>query len=232
MRIIGLYLAVALFARAQDIAGDWHGWIEIKNDAPLRLALHIARGAGLSATIDSMDEGGTALPVEGLVVNGAKVRFEMHGVGGVYEGTVADGGSRINGSWTQDGGVWPLVWERGEDPAGLTEPIDPQAAKKQGQICAQWLYSGNLSDLWKKLGPVMQQALGGEAGLRKFRDEVLQQWGTEVTLISESVEPNGVLQVYRRVARFARQAGDVEVQFAFDPRGAAAGFQVGPARPQ
>jgi hypothetical protein len=231
MRILSLFLAVAIAACAQDIAGDWHGWIEVKNDAPLRLALHVAQGAS-RATIDSMDEGGAGIPVDGLVMSGAKVRFEMRGVGAVYEGTVAGDGSRINGSWTQDGGVWPLDWERGEDPASLTRLIDPQEARKQGQVCVQWLYSGDLSDLWKKFGPVMQQALGSEAGLREFRDKMLRQWGTEARLISESVEPSGTLQVYRRVAQFALRGGDVEVQFAFDPRGAAAVFQVGPARRQ
>jgi hypothetical protein len=230
MKILGLFLAVALLACAQDIAGDWHGWIEIKNDAPLRLALHVAPGAGLRATIDSADEGGMGLPVEGLVMSGAKVRFEMKGVGAVYEGTLAGGGSRINGSWVQDGGVWPLDWERGEDPANLTEPIDRQAARKLGQLCVQWLYSGNLSDLWSKLGPVMRQGLFSEAGLRELRDKMLEQWGQETSLISESVEPSGALQIYRRVAKFARQGGDVEVRFAFDPRGAAAVFQVGPAQ--
>jgi hypothetical protein len=227
MRFLGLFLAVAVLACAQDVAGDWHGWIDIKNDAPLRLALHIAPGAGLHATIDSVDEGGIGLPVDGLVISGATVRFEMNGVGAAYEGTVAEDGSRIKGSWRQDGGVWPLEWERGEDPASLTLPIDRQAAKKQGQICTQWLYSGDLSDLWTKLGPVLRQAFVSEAGLRKFRGKMLEQWGPEVRLISESVETTGVLQVYRRVANFARQEGDVEVRFAFDPRGAVATFHIG-----
>jgi hypothetical protein len=232
MRLLGLFLAVALLAWAQDIAGEWHGWIEIKNDAPLRLALHVAPGARIRATIDSVDEGGTGLPVEGLVISGAKVRFEMNGVGAVYEGTVAEDSSRIRGVWRQDGGVWPLDWERGEDPASLTQAIDPQTARKQGQICTQWLYSGDLSDLWTKLGPVMRQALVSETGLRELRDNMLQQWGPEVILISESVETNGALQVYRRLAHFAKQEGNVEVQFAFDPRGAAATFHVGLARQQ
>jgi hypothetical protein len=232
MRLLGLFLAVALWACAQDIAGDWHGWIDIKNDAPLRLALHVAPGARIRATIDSVDEGGTGLPVEGLVISGAKIRFEMTGVGAVYEGTATEDGSRIKGFWRQDDGVWALDWERGEDPASLTQPIDRQAARKQGQICTQWLYSGDLSDLWTKLGPVMRQALVSEAGLREFRDEMLQRWGPEVKLISESVETSGTLQVYRRVASFARQAGNVEVQFAFDPRGAAATFHVGLVRQQ
>jgi hypothetical protein len=230
MRLLGLFLAVALLTCAQDIAGDWHGWIDIKNDAPLRLALHVAPGARVRATIDSVDEGGTGLPVEALDISGAKLRFEMNGVGAVYEGIVTEDGSRIKGSWRQDGGLWPLDWERGEDPASLTQPIDRQAAMKQGRICTQWLYSGDLSALWTKLGPVMRQAFVSEAGLREFRNEMLQQRGTEERLISESVETNGALQVYRRVANFGRQEGNVEVQFGFDPRGAAATCYVGPAR--
>ena len=48
MRMLALFLALTFCGYAQEVAGDWHGWIEIKNDAPLRLALHIARGAGLA----------------------------------------------------------------------------------------------------------------------------------------------------------------------------------------
>jgi hypothetical protein len=226
MRMLGLFLAVTFSGYAQEVAGDWHGWIEIKNDAPLRLALHIARGAGLSATIDSMDEGGAGLPVDKLIVRGAKVRFEMSSVGGVYDGTVADAGSRISGSWTQDGGVWPLIWERGADPASLTQPIDAAEATTLGQLCTQWLYSGDFTDLWAKLSPVMRQAFGDEAGLSAFRADLLQRWGAEQRLISEDVEISGALQVYRRVATFARHEGAVQVRLGFDPRGAAALLEI------
>jgi len=226
MKMLCLFLAVTYCGYAQDVAGDWHGWIEIKNDAPLRLALHIAPGPGVSATIDSMDEGGAGLAVDNLTVHGARVRFQMKNVGGIYDGTVTDDGSRISGSWTQDGGVWPLIWERGADPASLTQPIGAQEARTQGQLCTRWLYGGDFADLWAKLSPVMRQAFGNAAGLRAFRTGILQRWGEEQKLISEDVESSGALQVYRRVARFTKREGEVEVRFGFDPRGTAALVEV------
>jgi hypothetical protein len=226
MRMLALFLAVTFSGYAQEIAGDWHGWIEITNDAPLRLAQHISRGVGPSATIDSMDEGGAGLPVDNLAVHGAHARFVMNSVGGVYHGTVTGGGSRISGSWTQDGGVWPLIWERGADPASLTQPIDAAEARTLGQLCTRWLYGGDLTNLWAKLSPVMRQAFGNEVGLRAFRGDVWQRWGEDQSLISEDVEISGALEVYRQVARFNRHDGEVEMRLGFDPRGAAALLEI------
>ena len=51
-------LVTAALAPAQEIAGEWHGSLEVKDDATLRLALHITRENLLKATVDSADEGG------------------------------------------------------------------------------------------------------------------------------------------------------------------------------
>jgi hypothetical protein len=45
-------------------------------------------------------------------------------------------------------------------------------------------------------------------------------------LISEDVEISGALQVYRRVARFNRHDGEVEMRLGFDPRGAVALLEI------
>ncbi len=223
-----ILFAGAALAPAEDIAGDWHGSVEVSNDAPLRLALHIGRDN--KANLDSMDEGGMALPVDSIAVNGSTMKFEMKSIGGSYEGKIAADGSRITGVWTQDGGAWPLTWERGEDPAGITQPIGEQEAIRKGRTYTQWFYEGSLANLWPKLAPVMQQALGSESGLSELRDRVLRQVGSESKLTTESVKPAGVLQIYRRRARFDKSEEEVEVEFAFDPRGAVAGFNIRPVQ--
>jgi hypothetical protein len=226
--LAAILLAGAGIAPAEDIAGDWHGSVEVSNDAPLRLALHIGRDN--KANLDSMDEGGMAIPVDSVTVNGSTMKFEMKSIGGSYEGKIAAGGTRITGAWTQDGGVWPLIWQRGEDPAGITRPIGEQEAIRKGRTYTQWFYEGSLANLWPKLAPVMQQALVSEAGLSQLRDRMLRQMGSESKLTAESVKPAGALQIYRRRATFDKSEEEVEVEFAFDPRGAAAGFniQLGP----
>ena len=232
MKIWGLLpmilLLGAALAPAQDIAGDWHGSVEVKNDAPLRLVLHISGEKLLETTVDSVDEGGMGLPVDTITVTGSTMKFDMKSIGGTYEGKIAADGSRITGSWSQDGGVWPLIWERGEDPAGMTRRIGELEAKQKGRTYTQWFYEGKLGELWAKLAPVMQQALGSEDKLSKLRNQICQQLGSEIGLTAEKVQPAGVLQVYRRLAKFEKVRGNVEVRFAFDPRGRVADFFVRP----
>ena len=100
MRIRGLLLAAWLtvsLAAAQNIEGDWHASLEVKDDAPLRLALHVTRekSGALKATLDSIDEAGSALPVDSMTVSGDTVKFEMKDTGGFFEGRIAAGGSSI-----------------------------------------------------------------------------------------------------------------------------------------
>ena len=233
MRTLVLLLAVAIvvpgLAAVQDIVGEWHGSIEVPNDAPLRLALHVARdGAGIKATIDSIDEGGMDLAVDSITAAGSTMKFEMKGIGGTYEGKIAADGSSITGSWLQDGAVWPLTWHRGEDPANVSQRFDEQEARQWGRTYTEWFYEGKVPDLWRKLSPVMQQALGTEANLSELREQVLQQMGKEGKVLEESVKPAGGLQMYQRVAKFDKTAGTVEVTLAFDTRGSVAEFNIRP----
>jgi hypothetical protein len=223
-------LFAATLAPAQDISGEWHGSVEVSNDAPLRLALHIANRN--TASVDSADEGVTALPADSVEVDDATLRFEITSIAGVYEGTVASDGSRITGTWSQDGGVWPLVWEKGEDPENVTQPIRETEAQQNGQTYTQWFYEGKLAELWRKLSPVMQQALGSEPKLAEYREQTMRQLGSETQIVGESVKLTGVLQVYRRIARFQRAEGSIEVKFAFGPRGTVAVFSIGAADPK
>ena len=235
MTALHLVLAVAAalpLAAAQDIPGEWHGSIDVPNDAPLRLALHIARdsSATIRARVDSIDEGGMDLPIDSITTGEATMKFEMKNVGGAYQGKMTADGSSITGSWSQDGTVWPLIWHRGEDPGNVSRRFDEQEARRQGQIFTGWFYEGRLSDLWMKLSPVMQQALGDEATLKEFRERVLQQMGAENKVLDESVRPAGGLQVYRRLAQFGKATDNVEVTLSFDARGAIAAFNIGPLK--
>ncbi len=231
MRTLHLLVAVAVvvlpLAAAQDIAGEWHGSIEVPNDAPLRLALHVARnGSLINATIDSIDEGGMDLSIDSITAGDATMKFEMKNIGGSYQGKMAADGSSITGSWSQDGVAWPLTWHRGEDPGNVSQRFDEREARKQGRTYTQWFYEGKAADLWPKLSPVMQQALGPEAKLKEFREQVIEQMGTEGKLVEESVKTEGALQVYRRLAKFDKAIGYVEITLSFDARGSIAGFNI------
>ncbi|MBZ5595239.1 MAG: hypothetical protein LAP39_23590 [Acidobacteriia bacterium] len=232
MRTFNLLLAVALvgpgLAAAQDIAGEWHGSIEIEDDAPLRLALHIVRtgSGGIRATVDSMDEGGMDLPVDSIAVESSTMKFEMTAIGGTYQGKIAADGSRIVGSWSQDHAIWPLTWLRGEDPGNTWKLFDEQQTLENGRTYTRWFYEGKIPELWEKLSPVMHQALGTEANFHELRGQVLQQMGVESKVSDESVKPEGALRVYRRLAKFDKAGSAIEVTLAFDSRGAVAQFNV------
>jgi hypothetical protein len=108
-----------------------HQAAALTNDAPLRLALHVTTPN--TATVDSADEGVAALPVDSITVNGSKLKFEIKIIAGVYEGQIAADSSRITGTWSQDGGVWRLVWQRGDDPANITVPIGETGGSRRGR---------------------------------------------------------------------------------------------------
>lgn len=223
--LLATLLFVTAFAAAQDVSGDWHGSVEVPDDAPLRLALHIANPK--TASVDSADEGVAALPVDAIQVNGATLQFEIKSISGVYQGKIAPDGSRIIGTWNQDGGVWPLTWEKGDDPANITQPISAAEAKQKGQTYAQWFYEGNLAELWRKFSPVVQQAFGRETHLTEFREQTVSRLGAEKQILSESVTTAESLQIYRQKAEFDKAPEGAEIQFAFDPRGSIALFSIG-----
>ncbi len=226
MPVAAAALVIASFAAAQDIAGDWHGAIDIENDAPLRLALHVSRAPlGLSATLDSLDEGGADLPLDSISVSSDVVNFKMASVGGTYRGKVAADGSVIVGSWSQNGTDWPLTWYRGEDPGIASRPFDEDQARRQGQAFTQWLYQGKAADLWTRFSPVMRQNLRSPEGLDEYCGRILRGIGKENSLTSEGVSLSGALQVYRRVVK-SELSDQVEITFGFDSRGAIAQFEV------
>lgn len=234
IRIMHLILAAALAGPgatfAQGIAAEWHGAIEVEDDAPLRLALHIVqtRSGGITATVDSMDEGVMDLAADALAIRDSTVKFEIRSIGGTYEGTIAPDGSRIAGSWSQDHRNWPLVWIKGEDPGNTVKLLDEHQALANGRTCTQWFYENKISDLWKKLSPVAQQALGSESELHILRQQALQQTGGEIKISEESLKTEGILQVYRRLAKFDRGGTEIEVTMGFDPAGLVAEFRIRP----
>jgi hypothetical protein len=221
-------LAAFVFATpslgAQTISGDWHGSVQVANDAPLRLALHVANEN--AATLDSADEGVTALKVDSIGLNGETVQFEIRSISGRYQGALAPDGSRITGTWSQDGGVWPLNWERGEDPANVTKPVSVEEAMKKGRACTQSFYEGKLAGLWLSFSPVVQQAFMNKEQFAQFRQQTIRRLGSEKRVLSEGVTSAGEMRVYHRVAEFQRSEGSVTIELGFNSRGMIAVFAV------
>jgi hypothetical protein len=98
---------------AQKVAGTWNGTLAV-GAASLRLRLNISKTADGAATgtMDSLDQGANAIPMSTITHKEGKVRFEVRGIGGVYDGTLAADGSALSGQWHQGGQTMPLDFRK------------------------------------------------------------------------------------------------------------------------
>lgn len=227
-----LILAAGLlpgFTNAQDLSGYWTGALDISGQQ-LHLALHISRdGDAWRATMDSLDQGAEAIPVTSMELNGSALHFDVASILGSYAGKLD--GAAITGTWSQSGRELPLNWKREPAPAASAkvELLDEKTAMEDGRKYTQWFYAGKTADLWSKFSPQMQKALGEEAKLKTFRDQVDEQAGAETKVTAETVTAAGRYQVYRRVAQFAKAPDGIEVEFSIDAKGTVGGFYVRPS---
>lgn len=97
----------------QRIVGVWNGTLAT-GAGSLRLRLNIMKGdnGAATGTLDSLDQGAIGLPLSVITLREGKVRFEVRGVGGVYEGIVAAAGTELSGQWLQGGHSQPLDFKK------------------------------------------------------------------------------------------------------------------------
>jgi pimeloyl-ACP methyl ester carboxylesterase len=96
-------LALLPLCRAQaQIAGDWQGTLSA-GGAQLRLVLHVAeaKDGGLTATLDSVDQGANGIPVTAILLKNSRLSLAIDAVHGSYEGTVNKDATEIDGTWSQ-----------------------------------------------------------------------------------------------------------------------------------
>jgi hypothetical protein len=94
------------------VVGDWEGALDT-GAAKLRLVLHLTAGANgaLNASLDSVDQGATGIPVSSVSLTGGKLSLTVDAVQGSYEGAVNADAGTIEGTWTQ-GAALPLNFKR------------------------------------------------------------------------------------------------------------------------
>lgn len=116
-------------AKPSDIDGDWLGTLDT-GMSKLRLAVHIFNTEdGLMATMDSLDQGAKGIPVTTVTRNGAVLKLEVKGIGGVFEGTLDKDLTTVAGTWKQGGGTLPLVLKRTKNAAELERRRPQNPAK-------------------------------------------------------------------------------------------------------
>ncbi|HYL93587.1 MAG TPA: CocE/NonD family hydrolase [Alphaproteobacteria bacterium] len=111
---------------AAGIEGIWSGTLEAGGQK-LRLALKVTRAADgkLSATLDSLDQGATGIPVSSVQQTGDDVKVELAGISAAFQGKLNAARSEMQGDWKQGGNSFPLTLHRAE--AGTSEkPKEPK----------------------------------------------------------------------------------------------------------
>jgi uncharacterized protein len=86
----------------KDVVGDWKGVLSA-DGAQLHLVLHVrkAQEDQLAATLDSVDQGAFAIPVNVISVKDGTLSMAVAAVQGTYEGTINKDATEIKGTWTQ-----------------------------------------------------------------------------------------------------------------------------------
>jgi hypothetical protein len=116
-----LAAAAAAYGQTAPVAGDWQAGLEV-NATKLRLVLHIARtGAGLSASLDSLDQGAPGLAVDAIQHDGRHLHFEMANLGARYDGDWNPATRQIEGRWLQGPADLPLNWSFAAPSAAAKE---------------------------------------------------------------------------------------------------------------
>jgi pimeloyl-ACP methyl ester carboxylesterase len=119
-------LLSSLAAAQPSLDGLWLGALDV-GGAKLRLALHITKDStGFSGTMDSIDQGASGIPIDTITFAADAVRFEIHRIGGIYQGTLNQAKSAIEGKWSQGGATFPLNFERTDKVPELARPQDPK----------------------------------------------------------------------------------------------------------
>jgi len=110
------------------LKGHWFGWLSQNGAGVLRLGLNIlpAPCGQLLVTLDSPDQGTSALPVTAMWARGDSLHLELSYVKGGFDGALV--GDSLIGRWTQNGAILDLRLGRRDSAVTSTRrPQDPVA---------------------------------------------------------------------------------------------------------
>lgn len=119
----------AVNAYADDpgvLRGTWQG--KIKKSMELQMIFRIERNSNgtYGGKMDCPGEGLKDIPINRITFNNGQVRLEVNAIGGLYEGNLTSGQTKMDGIWTKGGTSWPLILEKMEENNDWARPQDPQ----------------------------------------------------------------------------------------------------------
>jgi CubicO group peptidase (beta-lactamase class C family) len=122
----GLWTANAYAQSAADFMGEWFGALDMGSQ---RLRLRLVVTEGPAATLYSVDQGNSAIPVGTTTIEGGEIALAIPAIGGSFRGRLS--GGRIDGQFTQRGTL-PLVFSREQ----VAEAAPPPDALTQAGLAA------------------------------------------------------------------------------------------------
>lgn len=122
----GLWAADAHAQTEADFMGEWFGALDMGSQ---RLRLRLVVETGPRATLYSIDQGNSAIPIGTTTIDGAQLTLAIPVIGASYRGALE--GGRIQGEFTQRGTL-PLVFAREQS----AEQAPPREALTQERLAA------------------------------------------------------------------------------------------------
>ncbi|MGP1420133.1 MAG: alpha/beta hydrolase family protein [Tannerella sp.] len=109
---------------AQEITGPWSGSMSVSG-IKLRLVFHIQQSEqGLSATLDSPDQGAKGIPCDTVTFNRPALRIVMRSLGASYDAVLAN--DTLKGTFSQVGMKIPLDMVRNDTSGDVSKrPQEP-----------------------------------------------------------------------------------------------------------
>ncbi len=111
---IALLPAEARTEKAPAVVGNWEGTLDAGMQGKLRVVLHVtqAQDGSLNATLDSLDQNASGIPVTTITYKEPELHFESEPIKGSYDGKMNKDNEEIVGEWKQGGGTLPLAFKR------------------------------------------------------------------------------------------------------------------------
>ena len=123
-KCLPLIMALGIFCSttAQDITGDWHGFLK---EFQLRIVYHITETkTGFTSTMDSPDQGANGIPVTETLFENSVLTMTATNIGATFKGTLTDG--IIDGNFAQGGMMIPLKLTRdAQEKPTINRPQEP-----------------------------------------------------------------------------------------------------------
>ena len=91
-------------------------------------------------------------------------------------------------------------------------PVLAQDTQSAGRAQSEAFLAGDIAGVWEDMAPPMQEAFGTIEGLQQFRDSLTRDFGEEVEVVSEQVQPGDGVEAYLRTSKWS----NIEPPLLFD----------------